>query len=216
MYDDLFKGIEEIIRGISSQVELTFSTIQSNDALNRFAEQVKNYLLELQKDENLSREEYEAKYANEKATAEELGKAGWVITQHSNPHDVGEWKDILYSSDSKSIELVFLGENEYILSSIVRELNDLYDNDEGLYYKKGIEFFEGEDYMTAAMYLTCQIDYRCKKLIDFGNSKKTRDIFSTRGFRDHLQREFSDEKGSITKKYLFLDMYPSLITFPPF
>ena len=67
--------------------------------------------------------------------------------------------------------------------------------------------------MTSAMYLVGLIDQRSKKLIDFGEYKKNKVIYSEKGFEKTMSESYGKVYGPMTKTFLFLEMYPSLIGF---
>lgn len=67
--------------------------------------------------------------------------------------------------------------------------------------------------MTSAMYLVALIEERTKKLMKFSQGKRYREKYSKKAFKEHLQSEFGKTKSFFTKRFLFLDMYPSIIAF---
>ncbi len=195
-----------------SDVAKTFSNKVSFDFLS---EEIEDYLKKVKEDENLSREEFEAKYEHEKNLCEELGQNGWVITEHGNPGEVADWYNLLKIGKVEDIYQYFSGDNTFVFTSIVDGLRKIYIEDpEKTYFSKGLEYYNQNDYMTSAMYLVGLIEQRCKKLIDFGEYKKNAAIYSSdKGFAKHLKESYGKANGYLTRSFLFLEMYPSMISF---
>lgn len=90
-------------------------------------EDVKCFIEEIKEDEGLSQEEFKEKYSYEMAVCRKLGRAGWVVSNHSNPREVKEWNTLL--SENRELEIIscFEGENGHILENIFRELEVRYN-----------------------------------------------------------------------------------------
>ena len=151
--------------------------------LLKFAEILRNYQQEVRETEGLSEIEFEEKYRSEIEWSEKFGKNGWVISEHSNPADIKNWEQLLCEGEAKVAEF-FDGEDIVILDVIIEGLQEKYVSDEiQLYSKKGMQAFENEDYMTAAMYLLALLDNRVNKLVDFPNQYMSYKVkYSNRGF----------------------------------
>lgn len=170
---------------------------------------------EAKESEGLSEDEFEARYAPEVSLAEEIGKQGWVISQFTGPNTIDEWHQALKDGKEDQIAAAFDGDEFPILLEIVDHLDNIYQaGREQRYYSKGKQFFDAEDYMTSAMYLTALIDYRVTKNVNFPKKQlKNKDKFSRKGFYDQLVDDYKSAPGFMTKWILFLNSYPSLIAF---
>lgn len=177
-------------------------------------EEVKCFIEETKEDEGLSQEEFKEKYSYEMDVCRKLGRAGWVVSNHSNPREVKEWNTLL--SENRELEIIsyFEGENGHILENIFRELEVRYsENPNKRYFNRGKYFFEEKDYMTSAMYLVALIEERTNQFMKFPKRMSYAKKYSSEGFKEHIQEEFENTESIFTKRYLFLDMYPSIIEF---
>lgn len=208
---------EEVIEKLNTSLTQFTKELQKNiKNLPTFVlnEDMKSFIEETKEDEKLSQEDFEEKYSCEIDVCRNLGRAGWVVSNHSNPREVKEWYTLL--SQNKELEIVsyFEGENGNILKNIFMELEAKYsENPNNRYFMKGKHFFEEEDYMTAAMYLVALIEARTNNFMDFPNGMKYAQKYSQKGFEKHIQEEFENTESIFTKRYLFLNMYPSVIEF---
>lgn len=101
---------------------------------------------------------------------------------------------------------------------IIEGLQEKYVSDETqLYFKNGMQAFENEDYMTAAMYLLALLDNRVNELVDFPNQRMSYRVkYSNDGFANQKAEDFrqlTEKRGFMSKKIYFLEMYPSLIAY---
>lgn len=177
----------------------------------------KNYQQEVRETEGLTEAEFEEKYRSEIEWSEKFGKNGWVISEHSNPADIKNWEQLLCEGEAKVAEF-FDGEDIVILDVIIEGLQEKYVSDETqLYFKNGIQAFENEDYMTAAMYLLALLDNRVNELVDFPNQRMSYRVkYSNDGFANQKAEDFrqlTEKRGFMSKKIYFLEMYPSLIAY---
>lgn len=81
------------------------------------------------------------------------------------------------------------------------------------YFSKAKSFFEQKDYMTSAMYIVALIEARTNELMNYPKGTRYKQKYSREGFRNYLQTEFRKTDSFFTKRFLFLDMYPSIIEF---
>lgn len=100
--DDNFdkKQIQNLTASLQ-QFSLALKKATENISLNFFTEEMQNYIAEMKESEKLSQSEFEAKYSYEIEVCKKLGRAGWVVSEHSNPRKVKEWyskKSIRYGS----------------------------------------------------------------------------------------------------------------------
>lgn len=51
---------------------------------------MKNFIAETKESEKLSQTDFEEKYSYEMEVGKKLGRAGWVISEHSNPREIKE------------------------------------------------------------------------------------------------------------------------------
>jgi len=178
---------------------------------------LKNYQREVRETEGLTEAEFEEKYRTEIEWSEKFGKNGWVISEHTNPADIKNWEQLLCEGEAKVAEF-FDGEDIVILDVIIEGLQEKYVSDEiQLYFKNGMQAFENEDYMTAAMYLLSLLDNRVNKLVDFPNQRMSyKAKYSNAGFTNQKAEDFrqlTEKRGFMSKKIYFLEMYPSLIAY---
>lgn len=97
-----------------------------------------------------------------------------------------------------------------IMGTLERKYNDPVNRN---YYFRGIKAFQDDDYMTSAMYLVGLLEARVNALVQFPPRTKYREKFSDKGFVDVKQEQFAESSSFFTKRYYFLDVYPSLIAF---
>lgn len=196
------------------QFSLALKKATENISLNFFTEEMQNYIAEMKESEKLSQSEFEAKYSYEIEVCKKLGRAGWVVSEHSNPREVKEWYDLMLNQDDTEIITYFEGDNSYILSNIFQGLEHKYCIDPNQkYFSKAKYYFEQEDYMTSSMYLVALIEARMNELMNYPKGTRYKQKYSMEGFENHLQTEFGKTESFFTKRFLFLDMYPSIIEF---
>ena len=236
MQNDEFNGAFEVLRVLSERLAQNAAFYKVPKITENMAESLKSNLnfnvpkmewieelskrfqalaAEAKESEGLSEDEFEAKYAPEVSLAEEIGKQGWVISQFTGLNTIDEWHQALKDGKEDQIAATFDGDEFPILLEIVDHLDNIYQaGREQRYYSKGKQFFDAEDYMTSAMYLTALIDDRVTKNVNFPKKQlKNKDKFSRKGFYDQLVDDYKSAPGFMTKWILFLNSYPSLIAF---
>lgn len=175
--EELYKNVTKAIspealakfQELSNKLSEWKNSLNNMPGLLKFAEMLKNYQQEVRVIEGLTEAEFEEKYRSEIEWSEKFGKNGWVISEHSNPADIKNWEQLLREGEAK-VAGFFDGEDIVILDVIIEGLQEKYVSDEiQLYFKNGMQAFENEDYMTAAMYLLALLDNRVNKLVDFPN-----------------------------------------------
>lgn len=196
------------------ELSLTVQQVSKNFTLQFFSEEVMEYIAEAKESEKLSQSDFESKYSYEMDICRKLGRAGWVVSEYSNPREVKEWYQLLSNGKSEEITTYFEGDNDYILTNIIHDLEHTYcENPNQRYFNKAVLFYEQEDYMTSAIYLVALIEYRTDRLMNYPKGTKYRQKYSMEGFENHLQTEFNKANAFFTKRFLFLEMYPSIIEF---
>lgn len=185
------------------------------DWLEELTERFQKYLDEARKIKGLSEDEFEEKYSTEVSMSQELGQHGWVVSQFADLSTTHEWYQALNDGKKDQIVETFDGGEFPILSEIIDHLDKLYQTgSEQRYYLKGKQYFDASDYMTSAMYLVALIEYRVTKNVRFPKGKMTyKDKFSRNGFHKQLENDYKSTPGFISKKIIFLDIYPSLIAY---
>ena len=178
---------------------------------------LKYYQQEIRETEGLTEEEFEEKYRFEIERSEKFGKNGWVISEYLNPTDIKNWKQSLCEGEAKLAEF-FDGEDTVILDVIIEKLQEKYVSDEiQLYFKNGMQAFEKENYMTAAMYLLALLDNRVNKLVDFPKQRMSYKVkYANEGFANQKSEDFrqlTEKRRFMSKRIYFLEMYPSLIAY---
>ena len=223
--EELYKNVTKAIspealakfQELSNKLSEWKNSLNNMPGLLKFAEMLKNYQQEVRVTEGLTEAEFEEKYRSEIEWSEKFGKNGWVISEHSNPADIKNWEQLLREGEAKVAEF-FDGEDIVILDVIIEGLQEKYVSDEiQLYFKNGMQAFENEDYMTAAMYLLALLDNRVNKLVDFLNQHMSYKVkYSNSGFANQMAEDFrqlTEKRGFMSKKIYFLEMYPSLIAY---
>ena len=223
--EELYKNVTKAIspealakfQELSNKLSEWKNSLNNMPGLLKFAEMLKNYQQEVRVTEGLTEAEFEEKYRSEIEWSEKFGKNGWVISEHSNPADIRNWEQLLREGEAKVAEF-FDGEDIVILDVIIEGLQEKYVSDETqLYFKNGMQAFENEDYMTAAMYLLALLDNRVNKLVDFPNQHMSYKVkYSNSGFANQMAEDFrqlTEKRGFMSKKIYFLEMYPSLIAY---
>lgn len=191
----------------SKQLSEVFPTLQLSD-------EVKEFIREAKESESLSEEEFEKKYGGEFEVCKTLGEHGWVVSEHSNPRYIKNWHKALIEGEPEKITYFFEEDEDRVIKSITNSLEIKYDDPVNRnYYSRGIKAFQDKDYMTCAMYLVGLLEARVNALVQFPPRTKYREKFSDKGFVDVKQEQFAESNSFFTKRYYFLDVYPSLIAF---
>lgn len=208
---------KEQIEQLNASLQQFGSALQKateNISLHFFDEEIKNFIAETKESEKLSQSEFEAKYSCEMEICQQLGRAGWVVSEYSNPAEVEKWYKLLTDHEEEKIITYFEGENGYILEESIRSLDSEYIAEPNQrYFYKAKSFFKQEDYMTSAMYLVALIEARTNQLMNYPSGTRYRQKYSVEGFENHLHTEFRKTNSFFTKRFLFLEMYPSIIEF---
>ena len=180
----------------------------------QLSEDVKEFIQEAKESENLSEEEFEKKYGSEFEVCKILGEHGWVVSGHSNPRYIKNWYKALIEGEPDKIVCFFEEDDDRIIKNITDTLERKYNDPVNRnYYSRGIKAFQDNDYMTCAMYLVGLLEARVNALVQFPPRTKYREKFSDKGFVDVKQEQFAESSSFFTKRYYFLDVYPSLIAF---
>ncbi|MCH5275053.1 MAG: hypothetical protein J1E65_04385 [Lachnospiraceae bacterium] len=224
----LYSKVAEAYANMDPETEAEFQKISTmlsklKDSIDKMpgvlvmAEILKKYAQEARENEGLTESEFEEKYSDEIKRSENLGRNGWVISQHSSPADIEYWEELLSEGEANVAEY-FDGDSIVILDVIIDELTEKYKTDVAqIYFQKGLAAFEDNDYMTAAMYLFALLDYRIDKLVAFPDKRlRNKEKYSNEGFANQKAGDFkqlSEKAGLMSKKIYFLEMYPSLIQF---
>lgn len=215
---DLFDVNEEQVKKISEpmlQLSLALKKLKESINLNPFFKELEKFVNETKESEKLSQDQFEKKYSGEMRMCEALGQVGWVISEHTNPQVNKEWYDLLSRHKEDEIISYFEGDNGWILENIFQNIESRYsENPNQRYYEKSKYYFDQKDYMTSAMYLIPLIERRLNELINFSEERLSyRKKYSREGFQSHMQKEFDKTNGFTAKRFLFLNVYPSLIEF---
>ena len=180
----------------------------------QLSEDVKEFIQEAKESENLSEEEFEKKYGSEFEVCKTLGEHGWVVSGHSNPRYIKNWYKALIEGEPDKIVCFFEEDDDRVIKNITDTLERKYNDPVNRnYYSRGIKAFQDNDYMTCAMYLVGLLEARVNALVQFPPRTKYREKFSDKGFVDVKQEQFAESSSFFTKRYYFLDVYPSLIAF---
>lgn len=227
--DSMADLLKEVSKSVSSdinteQIEKSGAVLQQyvsalqkvigNISLVFLTEEMENYIAEIKESEKLSQSEFEAKYSYEMEICKQLGRAGWVISEYSNPAGSKEWYDLLTKQEGEKIVTYFEGGNGYILVDSIQSLEREYVTEPNQrYFSKAKSFFEQEDYMTTAIYLVILIEARTNQLMNYPSGTRYKQKYSVEGFENYLNTEFKKINSFFTKRFLFLEMYPSIIEF---
>lgn len=198
----------QILSRFSNQLSSVIPSFQ-------LSEEIKEYIREAKASEGLSEEEFEKKYGEELAVCKMLGENGWVVSGYSNPRNIVNWHSALLEHQPEKIIAFFEEGDECVIKNITADLEYRYDDPANRnYYSRGIKAFRDNDYMTSAMYLVALVEEREKRLVQFSpNVRSYKDKYSNKGFRNIKQEQFAETNSFFTKRYYFLDVYPSLIAF---
>lgn len=179
-----------------------------------FSDEMIAFIEETKESNQLSQKDFEERYFAEMQICKELGRAGWVISEHSNPREISEWYQLL-KVDPEGIVKYFDAEEESRIQKICRKLGRTYNEQPyQRYFERAINFFDKKDYMTSAMYLVALLEVRVNMLMKYpSNIKKYSQKFSSEGFEQYLQETFKNKNSFFVKRILFLEMYPSIIEF---
>lgn len=172
------------------------------------------FIEEAKASENLSHEDFLDKYGEEIDICKTVGQAGWVVSEHSNPRKIKEWYQLIVQGKAKEIVDYFDTDDNHTLKAIRNSLSVCYVEAHSCrYYNKGIKAYDEEDYMTSAMYLVALLESRINDYMNYPRKTPYSKKYSEKGFEQHLSQEFLKTNSFFTKRFLFLDMYPSLIEY---
>lgn len=193
---------------LSEQLKEGFTSFQLNEELQQFVEETKA-------SENLSENEFETRYGRELENSKELGAEGWIVSGHATPREIHEWHEAIAGGNKSVVINFFEEDNGRVLNNIIHDLEQKYEeNPYRRYFSNGIDFFKREDYITAAMYLVALLDVRVTKLAHFPKEiKYYSQKFSDKGFAEMKQQKFEKSETFFTKRYYFLNVYPSMIMY---
>ncbi len=193
---------------LSEQLKESFTSFQLNEELQQFVEETKA-------SENLSENEFETRYGRELKISKELGAEGWIVSGHATPKEIHEWHEAIAGGNHNVVIDFFEKDDGQVLKNICHDLEGKYEaNPYKRYFYNGMNFFQEEDYITAAMYLVALLDVRVTKLAHFPEGiKYYSQKFSDKGFAEMKQQKFENSKTFFTKRYYFLNVYPSMITY---
>lgn len=201
------------IDNIFPQMKMVFDSTPSL-TIFPLSEKTRAFIEEAKASENLSQEDFLSKYGEEINVCKAIGQAGWVVSEHSNPREIKEWYQLIVQGKEREIANYFEAENGHTLKTIRNNLLFYYVEPYSCrYYNKGIEAYDKEDYMTAAMYLVALLESRINDYMNYPRKTPYSKKYSDKGFERHLSQEFLKTNSFFTKRFLFLDMYPSLIEY---
>nr|DAI89996.1 MAG TPA: hypothetical protein [Caudoviricetes sp.] len=202
---------------IKSQMkELSRVAEQLSEVIPSFqlSEEVRKFIQEAKESESLSEEEFEKRYGEEFEVCKVLGSNGWVVSGHSNPRYIKNWYKALIEGEPDKIISFFEDDDGRVIKNITATLEQKYDDPVNKnYYSRGMRAFQNNDYMTSAMYLVGLLEARVNALVQFPPRTKYKEKYSDKGFADIKQEQFEETNTFFTKRYYFLDIYPSLIAF---
>ena len=162
--------------------------IKTNSLIFSMSDEFREYANIVRESEGLSEEEFEKKFSAEIERSRELGRNGWIPSEHGNPRDFAEWSKYLHESPERIMEF-FEEDDERVIKHIKHTLNSIYvEKPYVTYYQNGIKAFDNKDYMTAALYLTILFEIRISNLVEFPkkNAKNQRlryqDKYSSYGY----------------------------------
>ena len=214
MVCDFNKEKNERLNATLKQFSSVLKNATENISFQFLDDDIKSFIVETKESEKISQTEFEEKYSYEMEVCKKLGRAGWIVSEHTNPRVVKEWYNFLSSQDDIKISSYFEGNNGYILDNIFKKLGHKYcDNPHQRYFSKAKYYFEQKDYMTSAMYLVAMIETRTNELMNYPKGTRYKQKYSIDGFAEHLQEEFNNIDSFFAKRFLFLNMYPSIIEF---
>lgn len=221
-YSKLVEKMQKIAKDITnnSHIDSMFPQmtamfdLMSNLSIFSISEEVSTFIAEAKASENLSHEDFLNKYGKEIDICKAVGKAGWVVSEHSNPREIKEWYQLVVQGREAEIVDYFDAGDSQTLKNIRNKLSECYIEDYSCrYYNKGIEAFDKEDYMTTAMYLVALLESRINDYMNYPHRIPYSKKYSEEGFEKYLSQKFLKTNSFFTKRFLFLDMYPSLIEY---
>ena len=217
-YQNISPEAMKIFHETQERLSRLQKTIDELPGLKVLHETLQRVEKEVCENEGLSETEFEAKYSKQIEWYKQFGRNGWVITQYSNPADIKQWEEVLNNEGESGIAAFFEEEELTILDKITEELAEKYASGKlHRYFSKGLNAFEMEEYMTAAMYLFALLDVRLAELVDFPKRKMSNsEKYSNEGFQNQKDADYNrlkDSRSLITQKIYFLEMYPSLIEY---
>ena len=151
--------------------------IKTNSLIFSMSDEFREYANIVRESEGLSEEEFEKKFSAEIERSRELGRNGWIPSEHGNPRDFAEWSKYLHESPERIMEF-FEEDDERVIKHIKHTLNSIYvEKPYVTYYQNGIKAFDNKDYMTMALYLTILFEIRISNLVEFlKRMQKIRDL----------------------------------------
>lgn len=182
------------------------------------SEEFKEYAQVVKESESLTEKEFERRFNIEYERNWELGEHGWIPSEHSNPRIIQMWYQYLNESPQKIMGF-FEEDSCRVLNQIKNTLSGYYsERPYVLYYHNGIDAFDRNEYMTAAMYWTILLENRVANLVEFPEKIQGRRPtyaikYSDKGFENQKNKTYANVGGFTKKRFLFLDVYPALIAY---
>ena len=190
--------------------------LQENSLMFSMSEEFKKYVNVVKETEGLSEEEFEKRFSVEVERSRELGRNGWIPTEHGNPRHFAEWTRYIHESPEKIMDF-FEMDDERVIKHIKRKLSSIYVKKPYItYYQNGIKAFDNKEYMTAALYLIILFEIRISNLVEFPkkNAKNQKlqykAKYSSYGYSIQKSKDYENATGFNKKRFYILYFYPAL------
>lgn len=213
----------EIVKNLTGNTKL-FSTdwtillekIRDNSLIFSMSDEIRKYVNTVKEAEGLSEEEFEKKFSVEIERSRELGKNGWIPTEHGSPKDFIEWRKYIHEAPEK-IMYFFEKDDEHHIKQIKDTLSAIYVQKPYItYYQNGIKAFDRGEYMTAAIYFTILLEVRLSNLVDFPKKGKKnnrisyKEKYSDYGYAEQKKKDYENAPNFTKKRFDILNYYPAL------
>lgn len=190
--------------------------VRENSLIFSMSDGFRKYISVVKETEGLSEEEFERRFVAEVERSRELGRNGWIPTEHGNPRHFAEWNIYIHESPEKIMDF-FEKDDERVIKQIKSKLSGIYvEKPYVTYYQNGIKAFDNMEYMTAALYLTILFEIRISNLVEFPekNAKNQRlgykDKYSSYGYSIQKNKDYENVTGFTKKRFYILNFYPAL------
>lgn len=215
-WDKIAKNLMENTKLFSDKLIALQDKIRDNFLICSMSDEFKEYVRVVKETEGLSEEEFEKKFSVQIERSRELGKNGWIPTEHGTPKDFIEWYKHINEAPEK-IMYFFEKDDEHHIKQIKDTLSAIYVQKPYItYYQNGIKAFDNGEYMTAALYLTILLEVRLSNLVDFPKKGKKKnnlsysEKYSDYGYAGQKKKDYENATSFTKKQFDFLYYYPAL------
>lgn len=215
-WNNIIKNLMGNTKLFSTDWTILQDKIRDNSLICSMSDEFKEYVSIVKETEGLSEEEFEKKFSVQIERSRELGKNGWIPTEHGTPKHIAEWSRYINESPEKIMSF-FEKDDEHHIKQIKNTLSAIYLQKPYItYYQNGIKAFDNGEYMTAALYLIILLEVRLSNLVEFPKKGKKKnnlsysEKYSGYGYAGQKKKDYENTTSFTKKEFDFLYYYPAL------